>query len=109
MLLVRSYCLGSPRGRGHQAKERWPSCGESTHSYGVARTNPTNPGSNQRIEPPCDIPVAVVGMGKSRKSPKVSAKSDVVELSNRKAKEKAKKTAREKQKAAAQASARDAI
>ena len=38
-------------------------------------------------------------MGKSRKSPKVSAKSDVVELSKRQAKEKAKKTAREKQKA----------
>ena len=52
----------------------------------MARTNPTNPGSNQRIEPPCDIPVAVVGMGESRKSPKVSAKSDVVELSKRQAK-----------------------
>jgi len=109
LLLVRSYCLGSPRGRGHQAGERWPSCGESTHSSGVARTNPANPGSSQRIEPPCEIPVAVVGMGKSGKSPKVSAKSDVVELSKRQANAKAKKTAREKQKAAAQARIKHAL
>ena len=48
-------------------------------------------------------------MGKSGKSPKVSAKSDVVELSKRQAKAKAKKTAREKQKAAAQARIKHAL
>ena len=48
-------------------------------------------------------------MGKSGKSPKVSAKSDVVELSKRQAKVKAKKTAREKQKAAAQARIKHAL
>ena len=71
---TESISTKSPRGGGHQAGERWPSCGESTHSSGVAKSNPTKPGSSHRTAPSCDIPADVVGMGKSGKGVTKSAK-----------------------------------